>query len=99
MNKLQEVLFSICIHINNELLQKPSSLQNPFLVDEMLQHVHIKLKHGDACRTAFTTYYIFIILDELRAIPLKFIQWDAVMPSVASIWEEKDVMQCCVYTV
>jgi hypothetical protein len=51
----------------------------------MFQHVRIKLKHGDTRGTAFTTYYILIILDEPKAIPLKSIQWDAVMPSVASI--------------
>jgi hypothetical protein len=58
----------------------------------MLQNVRVKLKHGDVGGTTFTTYCIHIILDEPRAIPLKSIQWDAVMPSVASIWEEKDVV-------
>jgi hypothetical protein len=66
-NKLQAVMFRTCIRVNNELLQKPSDSQNPFFVDVMMQHVRIKLKHGDA------------------RIPLKSIQWDAVMPSVASI--------------
>jgi len=51
----------------------------------MLQHVRVKLKHGDARETAITTYYILIILDEPKAIPLKSIQWDAIMPSVVSI--------------
>jgi hypothetical protein len=91
-NKLQAVLFSTCIRVNNELLQKPFGSYNPFLVDAMLQNVRVKLKHGDACGTAFTTYCILVILDEPRAIPLKSIQWDVVMPSVASIWEEKDVV-------
>ncbi len=59
----------------------------------MLQHVRVKLKHGDARGTTFTTYSILVILDEPKAIPLKSIQWDAIMPSVASIWEEKDVVQ------
>jgi hypothetical protein len=59
----------------------------------MLQHVRVKLKRGDARGTVFTTYYILVILDEPKAIPLKSIQWDVVMPSVASIWEEeKDVV-------
>jgi hypothetical protein len=58
----------------------------------MLQHVCVKLKHGDTRGTAFTTYCILVILDEPKAIPLKSIQWDAVMPFVASIWEEKDVV-------
>jgi hypothetical protein len=62
-------------------------------------HVRTKLKHGDAHRTTFTTYYILIILDEPKAIPLKSIQWDVVMSSIASIWEEKDVMQWRVCTV
>jgi hypothetical protein len=66
--------------------------QNPFLVDAMLYYVCVKLKHGDARRTAFTTYCIFVMMDEPRAIPLKSIQWDAVMPSIASIWEEKDIV-------
>ncbi len=35
-NKLQAVVFSTCIRINNELLQKPSGSQNPFLVDALL---------------------------------------------------------------
>jgi hypothetical protein len=87
-NKLQAVMFSTCIRVNNELSQKPSSSQNAFLVNAMLQHVHVKLKHGDARIIAFTTYCILVILDEPKAIPLKSIQWDAVMPSVASIWEE-----------
>ncbi len=56
-------------------------------------HVCIKLKHGDARRTTFTTYCILVILDEHKAIPLKSILLDVVMPSVASIWEEKDVVQ------
>jgi hypothetical protein len=99
VNKLQAVLFSTWIHVNNELLQKPSGSQNPFLVDAMLQHVHVKLKHGDAHKTAFTTYCILVILDEPRAIPLKSIQWDAIMPSIASIWEEKDIVQWHVCTV
>jgi hypothetical protein len=64
----------------------------------MLQHVRVKLKHGDARETMFTTYCILVILDEPRAIPLKSIQWDAVMPSVASIWEE-DILQWCVCTM
>jgi hypothetical protein len=92
VNKFQAVLFSTCIHVNNELLQKPFGSQNPFFVDAMLQHVRIKLKHGDAHGTAFTTYCILIILDETKAIPLKSIQWDAVMPSIASISERKDVV-------
>jgi tetrahydromethanopterin S-methyltransferase subunit E len=74
------------------LLQKPSSSQNPLFVDAMLQHVRVKLNHGDARGTVLTTYYILVILDEPKAIPLKSIQWDAIMPSVASIWEEKDVV-------
>jgi hypothetical protein len=82
-NKLQAVLFNTCIHVNNELLQKPSGSQNPFLVDAMLQYIRVKLKHGDTCGTAFTTYCILIILDEPRTIPLKSTQWDVVMPSVA----------------
>ncbi len=98
-NKLQAVLFSTCIHVNNELLQKPSDSQNPFLVDTMLQHVHVKLKHGDAHGTTFTTYCILIIVDEPKAIPLNGFQWDVVMPSVASIWEEKDIVQWCVCTM
>jgi hypothetical protein len=65
----------------------------------MLQHVRVKLKHGDMRGTAFTTYYILVILDEPITIPLKSIQWDAVMPSVASIWEEKDVVEWRVCTV
>jgi hypothetical protein len=65
----------------------------------MLQHVRIKLKHGDAHKTGFTTYCIFVILDEPKAIPLKSIQWDVVMPSVASIWEKKDVVQWRICTV
>ncbi len=65
----------------------------------MLQHVCIKLKHGDTHGTAFTTYCILVILDEPRAIPLKSIQWDVVMLSIVSIWEEKDVVQWCVCTV
>jgi len=85
VNKLQAVLFSTCIRINNELLQKPSGSQNPFLIDAMLQHVRVKLKHGDARGTAFTTYCILDILDEPKAIPLKSIQWDVVMPSITSI--------------
>jgi hypothetical protein len=84
-NKLQAIMFSTWIRVNNELLQKPSGLQNPFLIDAMLQHVRVKLKHGDARGTTFTTYCILIILDEPRVIPLKSIQWDAIMPSVASI--------------
>ncbi len=92
-------MFSTCICVNNELLQKPFGSQNPFLVDAMLQHVHVKLKHGDVHGTAFTTYCIFVIMDEPKAIPLKSIQWDVVMPSVASIWEEKDVVQWCVCTM
>ncbi len=51
----------------------------------MLQHVRIKLKHGDARRTVFTSYCILVILDEPKALSLKSIQWDAIMPSVASI--------------
>jgi hypothetical protein len=35
-NKLQVVLFSTRICVNNEVLQKPFNLQNPFLVDAML---------------------------------------------------------------
>jgi hypothetical protein len=85
VNKLQVVMFSTCIHINNELLQKLSGSQNPFLIDVMLQHVRIKLKHGDARGTMFTTYCILVILDEPKAIPLKSIQWDVVMPSITSI--------------
>jgi hypothetical protein len=92
MNKLQAVLLNTCIHVNNELLQKPSSSQNPFFVDAMLQHVRIKLKHGNARKTMFTTYCILVMLDDPIAIPLKSIQWDVVMSFVASIWEEKDVM-------
>ncbi len=65
-NKLQVIK---CICVNNELLQKPSGLQNPFLVNAMLQHVRVKLKHGDARGTAFTTYGILVILDEPKAIP------------------------------
>jgi hypothetical protein len=49
--------------------------------------------------TAFTTYYILITLDEPKAIPLKSIQWDAVMSSVASIQEEKDVVQWRICTI
>jgi hypothetical protein len=67
------------------LLQKPFGSQNPFFVDTMLEHVHVKLKQDDTRETAFTTYCILIILDEPRAIPLKSIQWDVVMPSVMSI--------------
>jgi hypothetical protein len=51
----------------------------------MLQHVRVKLEHGDTRETTITTYYILVILDEPRAIPLKSIQWDAIMSSVASI--------------
>jgi hypothetical protein len=58
----------------------------------MLQNVRVKLKHVDAHGIAFTTYCILVILDEPKAIPLKSIQWDAIMPSVASISEEKDVV-------
>jgi hypothetical protein len=48
----------------------------------------------EARGTAFTTYYIIVILDEPRITLLKSIQWDAVMPFVASIWEEKAHMHC-----
>jgi hypothetical protein len=58
----------------------------------MLQHVCVKLNHGDTRKIVFTTYCIFIILDEPKAIPLKSIQWDVIMPSMMSIWEEKDVV-------
>jgi hypothetical protein len=50
------------------------------------------LKHGDARGTAFTTYCILVILDEPKTIPLKSIQWDAIMPFAMSIWEKKDVV-------
>jgi hypothetical protein len=93
LNDRHAELRRTCIHINNELLQKPSNSQNPFFIDAMLQHVRVKLKHGDACGTAFTTYCILVILDEPIAIPLKSIQWYAIMPSIACIWEEKDVMK------
>jgi len=47
----------------------------------MLQHVRIKLKHGDMRGNVFTTYCILVILNEPKAIP-----------SVASIWKEKDIV-------